>query len=186
MPTFWLGNFWHPTNEALNASSIYHWLGKDSSFFLVSWSHSLLVSLMICGWKLEVHTCEYHLLGDYCHHTANNLLVNSKNHLKSPVIFGVLCRKFYSLVGGRSAQANTNHRGRRRPRGVSRGAERITALWLMLPAAAGSPPRHGRLVPVPPCSTSGHPVMAAFALHKVGTTGLRRAASRPRERRRRS
>jgi len=94
MPTFWLGNFWHPTNEALNASSIYHWLGKDSSFFLVSWSHSLLVSLMICGWKLEVHTCEYHLLGDYCHHTANNLLVNSKNHLKSPVIFGVLCRKY--------------------------------------------------------------------------------------------
>ena len=53
MPTFWLGNFWHPTNEALNASSIYHWLGKDGSFFLVSWSHSLLVSLMICHMWLE-------------------------------------------------------------------------------------------------------------------------------------
>ena len=46
-------------NLCIHAFSLYHWLGKDSSFFLVSWSHSLLFSLMIFGWKLArtSHLC---------------------------------------------------------------------------------------------------------------------------------
>jgi hypothetical protein len=36
-------------NLCINAFSLYRWLGKDGSFFLLTWSHSLRVSLMICG-----------------------------------------------------------------------------------------------------------------------------------------
>ena len=40
-------------NLCINASSLYRWLGKGSSFFLLTWSHSLLVSLMLCHMWLE-------------------------------------------------------------------------------------------------------------------------------------
>ena len=40
-------------NLCINASSLYRWLGKGSSFFLLTWSHSLLVSLMIRHMWLE-------------------------------------------------------------------------------------------------------------------------------------